>query len=203
MLAIFYNRTSLRDTLIINVNNKQTTKINEQDNFVYGIDPSDKLTFINIFNLSKIIHLPDGYLMLDDSIADLVRQVTQYDLSLYNNDPLFVVGKIESCVAISGTHLHKCMINVGDRILSIVCGAKNVRIGLLVVVAMVGATLPNGLFISSGTLMGEKSNGMICSAAELHLHDVHYNGGDGIIELPDNFVVGSSFLRVFANSKLK
>src|ERR1700731_955903 len=70
----------------------------------------------------------------------------------------------------------------GTNRLQIVCGAKNVRAGLKVAVAMVGARLPNDVLIERATLRGQESNGMLCSARELGLGDEH----DGIMELPDS-----------------
>ena len=62
----------------------------------------------------------------------------------------------------------------------IVCGATNFAVGDLVVVALPGAALPGDFTITSRKTYGRASDGMICSAAELHL------GTDqsGIIVLP-------------------
>ena len=66
--------------------------------------------------------------------------------------------------------------------LQIVCGAKNVRAGLRVAVATVGAHLPNEVIIKRAKLRGQESNGMLCSARELGLGDEY----EGIMELPDS-----------------
>ena len=65
--------------------------------------------------------------------------------------------------------LSVCKVDVGaEAPLQIVCGASNVRAGIHVPVAMVGAVLPAvGLTIKSGQLRGVASEGMICSLAEL------------------------------------
>jgi len=69
--------------------------------------------------------------------------------------------------------------------LQIVCGAKNVRAGLKVAVAMVGAHLPGNITIKRSKLRGLESVGMLCSARELGLGDEH----DGILELPESLPV--------------
>ena len=74
----------------------------------------------------------------------------------------------------------------GTNRLTIVCGAKNVRAGLTVAVALPGAQLPGGLTIERAQLRGIESNGMICSARELGLGDEH----EGIMELPEWLPVG-------------
>ncbi len=80
-----------------------------------------------------------------------------------------VVGRVQSCRDHeNSSHLHVCMVDVGaGEPLQIVCGAPNVKEGVLVPVALVGATLPGGMTISQGKLRGVESNGMLCSAAEL------------------------------------
>lgn len=79
--------------------------------------------------------------------------------------------------------LSVCEVNVGaEDPLQIVCGAKNVRAGIHVPVAMVGAVLPAvNLTIKAGDLRGVSSQGMICSLSELgQSRDV-----DGIAILED------------------
>lgn len=73
----------------------------------------------------------------------------------------------------------------GDK-LQIVCGAKNVRAGMKVAVALVGAVLPGGFKIKRAKLRGVESLGMICSASELGLAE----SSDGIMELPADARIG-------------
>ena len=55
-----------------------------------------------------------------------------------------VIGKVLSCKAHPNSdHLHVCEVDVKDTILQIVCGAPNVRVGIKVIVALVGAELNN------------------------------------------------------------
>jgi phenylalanyl-tRNA synthetase beta chain len=65
--------------------------------------------------------------------------------------------------------LHLCRVDVGDEVLSIVCGAPNAALGLIIPCALEGAVLPNGIQIKKGKLRGELSEGMLCSASELGL----------------------------------
>ena len=91
--------------------------------------------------------------------------------------------------------LNVCRVNVHTgTILNIVCGAPNVRAGLKVPCAMVGAVLPPGadgkpFEIKVGKLRGVESQGMLCSARELRLSDEH----GGLLELPDDAPVGQNF----------
>jgi len=74
----------------------------------------------------------------------------------------------------------------GSNRLQIVCGAPNVRGGLKVAVAMVGALLPGDIAIKRAKLRGVESNGMLCSARELGLGQEQ----DGIMELPAGLSLG-------------
>ncbi len=67
--------------------------------------------------------------------------------------------------------LSVCRVDVGQsELLNIVCGASNVRADILVPVATVGTYLPTiDLKIRPAKLRGERSEGMICSLAEIGL----------------------------------
>ena len=73
--------------------------------------------------------------------------------------------------------------------LQIVCGAQNFNAGDKVPVALVGATLPNGMTIKKAKLRGVESRGMNCSARELGLGDDH----EGLMILPADAPVGMPF----------
>lgn len=71
--------------------------------------------------------------------------------------------------------------------LRIVCGAPNVRAGLKVPVATIGADLGEGFVIKKTKIRGEPSEGMICSERELGISNKH----EGIWELPETYEVGT------------
>ncbi|MEO7913778.1 MAG: phenylalanine--tRNA ligase subunit beta [Novosphingobium sp.] len=74
--------------------------------------------------------------------------------------------------------------------LQVVCGAPNARAGLVGVLGLPGAVVPaNGMVLKQAAVRGVESNGMMCSTRELELGEDH----DGIIELPGDAPVGSSF----------
>jgi phenylalanyl-tRNA synthetase beta chain len=82
-------------------------------------------------------------------------------------------------------------VDTGDgQPLQVVCGAPNARAGMLGVLGLPGAVVPaNGMELRKSAIRGVESNGMMCSTRELELGDDH----DGIIELPDDAPVGTSF----------
>lgn len=91
--------------------------------------------------------------------------------------------------------LSLCMVDAGQtERLQIICGAPNVRAGMKVPVALVGATLPGEYRIKKAKLRGVESQGMICSAAELGLVD----SAEGIMPLAADALVGDDFREYLA-----
>jgi len=83
--------------------------------------------------------------------------------------------------------LNICQVNDGSDQFAVVCGANNVRAGLKIAFARIGAELP-GIRIKKAKLRGVESQGMICSAVEMQLAET----SDGIMELPEDAPVGVS-----------
>lgn len=84
--------------------------------------------------------------------------------------------------------LNLCSVNVGQAApLQIVCGAANVRAGIKVPCALVGAVLP-AMTIKQAKVRGVESFGMLCSEQELGLAET----SNGLLVLPDDAEVGKS-----------
>lgn len=103
-----------------------------------------------------------------------------------------VVGEVVECEQHpDADRLRVTKVNIGtNELLQIVCGASNVRTGLKVAVATIGAVLPSedekGFKIKKGKLRGVESQGMLCGASELGLIDEI----DGLLELSDDAPIG-------------
>ncbi|MBT9303759.1 phenylalanine--tRNA ligase subunit beta [Pseudomonas sp. TAE6080] len=82
--------------------------------------------------------------------------------------------------------LRVCQVSNGAQTFQVVCGAPNVRPGLKIPFAMIGAELPGDFKIKKAKLRGVESNGMLCSQAELQVGE----GNDGLMELPADAPVG-------------
>ncbi|WP_293780474.1 phenylalanine--tRNA ligase subunit beta [uncultured Oxalicibacterium sp.] len=101
--------------------------------------------------------------------------------------------------------LNVCQVDAGTgTLLNIVCGAPNVRVGMKVACAMVGAVLPPGedgkpFNIKLGKLRGVESQGMLCSAKELKLSDEQ----GGLMDLPSDAPVGQNFRDYYQLNDLK
>jgi phenylalanyl-tRNA synthetase beta chain len=85
--------------------------------------------------------------------------------------------------------LQVCKVDIGaPEPLQIVCGAANARQGLFVPVATIGTYLPTvDLKLRPTKLRGERSEGMICSLAEIGLA----KESSGIHEFPEGVTIGS------------
>jgi phenylalanyl-tRNA synthetase beta chain len=105
-----------------------------------------------------------------------------------------VVGEVLECQRHpKSAKLAVCRVTTdGVNRLQIICGASNVRAGLKVAVAQIGARLPDKAPINRVELHGLPSEGMLCSARELGLGESH----EGIMELPASAPLGESLRTV-------
>jgi len=99
-----------------------------------------------------------------------------------------VIGQVVSIAAHpDADKLRVCQVAVGEtEPLQIVCGASNVREGLKIPAALIGAVLPGNFKIKKSKLRGELSFGMLCSEKELGIAE----DADGLMELADDAPVG-------------
>ena len=107
-----------------------------------------------------------------------------------------VIGEVLTVVQHpDADRLRVTTVNIGSgESLQIVCGAPNVRAGMKVPVATIGAVLPGDFKIKKGKLRGVESQGMLCGASEIDLEDKI----DGLLELPADAPVGTN-IREYLN----
>ncbi len=121
-----------------------------------------------------------------------------------------VIAKVVECAPLEGTdHLNVTKIDDGgvtqdiDRdengLVQVVCGAPNVRAGLLVAWLPPRSTVPQTFGTAEPFVLGAKplrgaiSNGMLASAQELDLYDDH----SGILEIDKDAAPGTPFAEVY------
>lgn len=129
------------------------------------------------------------------STEQLVEQLTMAGLEVDALQPVaaefsgVVMGEVLSTEQHpNADKLKVCQVNVGQaEPLQIVCGASNVRPGLKIPAALIGATLPGDFKIKESKLRGELSFGMLCSEKELGLAA----NSNGLMELPVDAPVGT------------
>ena len=125
--------------------------------------------------------------------AVLADRLTMAGLEVENYEPIgpkvsgVVVAEILSVEKHpNADKLTVCTVSDGAATLKVVCGAPNVRAGMKVPLAKIGAVLP-GMEINSTTLRGVESQGMLCSERELGLSDEHA----GLLELAHDATPGT------------
>ena len=137
----------------------------------------------------------------DEDLKELAVKVTKGGVNvekvITNHIDNLIIGEVIKCEAHPDSdHLHVCEVNIGKETLQIVCGAENVREGIKVIVAQVGAILPGDFEIKKGTIRGVESNGMICALFELGLEEkTEENYNKGICELDLSAKVGEDPLK--------
>jgi phenylalanyl-tRNA synthetase beta chain len=105
-----------------------------------------------------------------------------------------IIGKVIECEQHpNADKLRLTKVDIGvDDLLQIVCGAPNVAIGQIVIVAPISTTIyplkGDSFEIKKAKIRGEESQGMICAEDEIGLGESH----DGIIVLPEGTPVGLS-----------
>ena len=132
----------------------------------------------------------------DAGTQELVDQYTLAGLEVDGTEPVagefsgVVVGQVVSREQHpDADKLSLCQVTDGTETFQIVCGAPNVRAGLKIPMAKVGAVLPGDFKIKKAKLRGVESFGMLCAEAELGLSDA----SDGLMELPESADVGMDF----------
>ncbi|HEY8096010.1 MAG TPA: phenylalanine--tRNA ligase subunit beta, partial [Methylobacter sp.] len=124
----------------------------------------------------------------------LVEQLTMAGLEVDSVTPAAAVfsGVVVGEVLAMEQHpdadrLRVCQVAVGEaEPLQIVCGASNVRVGLRIPAALIGAVLPGDFKIKKSKLRGVESFGMLCSEKELGLAA----DANGLMELAADAPVG-------------
>ncbi len=135
---------------------------------------------------------------LEDGLTSLGLECTYKTTNTSYSD--IIIGKILSISKIENSdHLNLCSVDIGNAKKNIVCGANNVKVGILVPVALPGSTLDYGNFqIKKAKIRGVVSNGMICSEKELGISDNH----EGIMILDSTCKIGQPFQNLIENDLL-
>ncbi|MCV3728652.1 DUF4479 and tRNA-binding domain-containing protein [Ureaplasma miroungigenitalium] len=200
-MYIIYNNQTLNDSLIVSFNNQLVTEQQNINDDVVLLKAHNELVGINIFHASQYFsELVEGFLEPAEQFIDELQKITNLSFNT-ENIQYFKVGQIISFEPIPNTHLNVCQVSVDEQTLQIVCGAKNVRQGMLTVVAQINQMMPNGMYIVASKLMGVTSSGMLCSQKELRVEGFN---DEGIIDLdPQTYHVNDICHFVYANMKEK
>ena len=120
----------------------------------------------------------------DDELIRLIGarlvEVEEVIDEAHKYDNIYIV-RVEKAEKIPDTHLSLCQINVGKKdLVQVVCGAPNVRDGMLAVWIAPGATVPASVHEDAPFVIGKRkmlgkyeSNGMLAGADELDFDTRH------------------------------
>ncbi len=92
--------------------------------------------------------------------------------------------------------LHLLKVDTGSGVVDIVCGAPNVREGMLVALATEGGAV-SGHKITKATIAGYDSYGMCCSEAELGISEDNSGIWDIERDLPEGTALGTDIKEIF------
>lgn len=203
MLIANYNFAQTGDVLMVVLRQDTTTQVFEKKNNIVRLydDKTGETLGYNFFQASEYVSNLDNGLgqvkLTTEQVAELNQQLSAAGFEpelVVDDEPRFVVGYVEEMSEHPDSdHLHvlKVLVNNGEH-LQIVCGAPNIAEKQRVVIAKVGAMMPNGTIIWPGKLRGKESFGMVCSARELGLPNAPKKRG--ILELPAaEYHVGQAF----------
>lgn len=165
---------------------------------------------ISLNAIKRYVNIPDSI-----SNSDLMKLIGSRLVEVEGTESLaekyqnIYIAKVVKCTDIEGTHLHLCEIDAGIRnaefstlesgLIQVVCGAPNVRAGILVAWLAPGAIVPStfgteNLQLSVRKLRGYESYGMIAGPDELGFGNEHKY----IAEIaPDLANPGDTFSSVF------
>lgn len=134
------------------------------------------------------------YVDIPISTKELVEGLTMLGLEVEGTyeygrglEQVVVAGIKEVRQHPNADRLKICTAVTGDREFQIVCGAPNLREGMVSALALPGAKLPNGMEIKETKIRGVLSYGMLAAEDELGLTEDH----TGIMELPEGLEPGT------------
>src|SRR5574337_662578 len=113
-----------------------------------------------------------------------VESITRTGAELNN----VITARILSCAPHpNADRLQLCEVTTDSQKYSIVCGARNMKAGDRVALALPGAKLPNGITIKKSKIRGVESEGMMCSEVEMGIKET----SEGIMILPQDTPLGA------------
>ncbi len=143
---------------------------------------------ISIYSLNKYLKPA----LSTDEIAQAIER-TEIELEEVIKPPIWdelviVAQVLEVNPHPNADRLRLALVTDSKKTYHIVCGAPNLAEDQIVVLAKVGAVLPDQTKIAKAKIRGELSEGMLCSAAELGINDDH----NGLMELSPDLPLGKS-----------
>jgi len=87
--------------------------------------------------------------------------------------------------------LFVCKVDVGKKVIQVVSGAPNLEVGVNAAVAPAGVSLPDGSLVEVKEFQGVKSEGLLCSGAELGTDKWGFGDDQGVLILEEKWAPGT------------
>src|SRR5712671_6898446 len=135
------------------------------------------------------------FVSIDASPEEIARRLSYAGLVVENVEKLsagfggvFAAKVLQVEKHPNADRLNLCDVDAGDKgKFKVVCGAPNVKAGMIAPLALVGATLGKEPPLEAATIRGVQSEGMLCSERELGLSQDHA----GILALSTDAPIGA------------
>ena len=118
----------------------------------------------------------NDYVPIQMDPSDLADALTMVGLEVesvsarYRYLDTVFVGQIEAIAPHpNADKLSLCQVDSGQGQISVVCGAPNIKTGMLAPIALPGTEFPEGFVLEKSVIRGQTSEGMLCSEGELGL----------------------------------
>ena len=138
------------------------------------------------------------YVDISLSVDDLAEHLTMSGLEVEAKEPLgrsleeVVAARVLSVKAHpKADTLWLCDVEAGRGVTQVVCGAPNLRVGMMTPMALPGTKLPGGVEVKESRIRGEASVGMLLAEDEMGLTEDH----TGVMVLPESLSPGDSVVQ--------
>lgn len=172
--------------LLVRLNDDKVVEFEKNDNYTSLLNNQKEVVGYQIENFDSTLA---GEVEVTKEILDRINIILNTNLE-HDDYSYLVVGKVTKLEEHPhSNHLKVCQVDIGKEVIQIVCGASNVKEGLIGVVALENAII-KGEIIRESVLLKIPTKGMLCSAYELGLISEMKKG---LLELDASYEIGSEF----------
>lgn len=163
MSWIINNQKTLNNVAIIALKHKKGNIKTQQKGDFIAILVDNEIVGINVLNANKYFNFSPKIKTLDQKIINLLKD----KFPKLEVMPFFKIGEILTHKIHPQSNKLFVLEVLTDHKVTIVTNATNATIGKQVVVAQIGAILPNGKIITKNKVLGIESEGMLCGTKSL------------------------------------
>lgn len=172
--------------LLVRLNDDKVVEFEKNDKYTSLLNSQKEVVGYQIENFDSTLA---GEVEVTKEILDRINNILNTNLE-HDDYSYLVVGKVIKLEEHPhSNHLKVCQVDIGKEVIQIVCGASNVKEGLIGVVALENAII-KGEIIRESILLKIHTKGMLCSAYELGLISEMKKG---LLELDSSYEIGSEF----------